>query len=557
MSARILFLIVAVAIVLRFFDLGGVPVGFHRDEANFGYNAYTLLKTGRDITGNFLPLHIDSFLHSPAGYSYFSIPFVALFGLNEFSVRFASALFGSATVLLTYFLVKGLFASLEENKAKTLALISAFFLAISPWHINLSRVATENVLVVFFLVLGTLLYLQWLKKERVWLLIACFLSFGITLLLYQAPRAFLPFFIPLLFLFYHPVDWKKKLYLPLVLFIITIILPIMLILSSKDLTERVRMLSIFQNPATQLVLDEQIRENGTNDVMVTRFFHNKIVNYSITFFSNYFNHFSYDFLFTDKGLPDRYRVPQMGLLYFFELPLLLFGIWKLAAADKNKALFFGGWILLAPLGSAFTFDDVPNLQRTLMVFPALSIIIAFGFLSFWTVLAKKKFGRGVQALVIISILFGVLYYLQEYYVIQVHHRPWFRQEGYKTLVSKINDMQANYKKVVITDGESDPVIFFLFYNRYNPADLATHLKSYPESSYVEKSFDKYEFVVHPCPLHITGEKDRRTKQPILSGEKGILYVNRGTCELSDARIQTIAAITRNDGTVVFLLQTVK
>src|SRR5438552_6335326 len=99
-------LIVLLALSLRFFDLGVVPVGFHRDEAEFGYNAYSLLKTGKDVTGEFLPIHIASFLHSPAGYSYLTIPFIIFFGFNEFAVRFASAFFGTLTVFVTYFLVK-------------------------------------------------------------------------------------------------------------------------------------------------------------------------------------------------------------------------------------------------------------------------------------------------------------------------------------------------------------------------------------------------------------------------------------------------------------------
>src|SRR6185369_15079315 len=98
-----LFLITAIGFFLRFYHLGGVPVGFHRDEAFLGYNAYSLLLTGKDMSGNLLPIHLQSFIYSPAGYSYASIPFILLFGLSEFAVRFASALFGTATIVLVYF----------------------------------------------------------------------------------------------------------------------------------------------------------------------------------------------------------------------------------------------------------------------------------------------------------------------------------------------------------------------------------------------------------------------------------------------------------------------
>ncbi|MEK7119214.1 MAG: glycosyltransferase family 39 protein, partial [Patescibacteria group bacterium] len=185
----LLFIIFILGSFLRFYTLGEVPVGLHRDEAFLGYNAYSLLKTGKDMNGIALPLHLKSFLYSPAGYSYASIPFIAAFGLNAFSVRFASALFGTLTILLTYFLVRELFKS--SRLTSYISLLTSLLLAVSPWHLNLSRTATENTLAVFFITLGTLLYLLWHRNQRFIMLLASFVSFAISLFIYQAPRAFL------------------------------------------------------------------------------------------------------------------------------------------------------------------------------------------------------------------------------------------------------------------------------------------------------------------------------------------------------------------------------
>lgn len=556
-----LLLIILLGFTLRFYKLGEIPVGFHRDEAFFGYNAYALLTTGKEMAGYSFPIHLHSVLYSPGGYSYVSIPFIFLFGLNEFSIRFAAALLGSMTIVVTYFLVKELFFKISQNKnqnlKESLALLSSLFLAISPWHINLSRVSAENVLVVFFISLGVLFYLKWVRKERIALLLISFFCFAITLLLYQAPRAFLPVFIPFLFLVFHPKPLRKKVIAPLALFIILIIIPVLGILSSHSLTLRLRMLSIFQNPATQLVLDEQIREDGGHNVNMTRFFHNKALNYSITFFENYFSHFSYNFLFMDRGYPDRYRVPQMGLLYLFELPLLIFGIWKLYSQEKRQAVFLSGWILLAPFGSAFTYDDIPNLQRTLIIFPALSLVVAYGFIQFWEVMKKMLFTRVFRILLLLIICYGVLYYLHQYYIHQVNHRPWYRQEGYKQLVSNLNALQPNYKKVVITDEETDPAIFFLFYNKYDPRVVQKQLQQHPTEQYGVIPVGKYQFVIkEACPLHLIAQSDV-SKQPTLSAEKNILYVNSGHCKVTDERIKTLSEIRRSDGTVVFTIQTIK
>lgn len=54
MPKNILFvtLIVALAGVLRLYDLGRTPSGLTADEASAGYNALSLLHTGRDRLGD-------------------------------------------------------------------------------------------------------------------------------------------------------------------------------------------------------------------------------------------------------------------------------------------------------------------------------------------------------------------------------------------------------------------------------------------------------------------------------------------------------------------------
>src|SRR4030042_6821920 len=91
----LLILISLVALVLRLWKLGSIPPSLNWDEAAFGYNAYSILKTARDEYGNFLPL-------API-YVYLAVPSVALFGLTEFAVRFPAALFGALSVFLIYF----------------------------------------------------------------------------------------------------------------------------------------------------------------------------------------------------------------------------------------------------------------------------------------------------------------------------------------------------------------------------------------------------------------------------------------------------------------------
>jgi len=531
-----------IGVILRFYQLGNVPVGLHRDEAFLGYNAYSIANTGRDMTGKFLPIHSESFLYSPMGYSYFSLPFIKFFGLNAFSIRFSSAIFGSLTILVTFFLVRQLFFTSKIHEQFGLA--SAFFLAISPWHINLSRTATENTIVVFFVTLGVLGYAYWIRTYRWYYLVGAFVSFGVTLGIYQAPRVFLPFFIPLLAVTFWK-QTKKRITVAACLFIFTILFPLVFILLSPHLSLRIRTVSIFASEATQLTLDEQIREDGLGNRFFTRFYHNKFTAYGTQVLQNYFDHFSYRFLFTDEVLPLRYRIPGAGLLYLFELPLLLLGFWFMLRDQKRLGYFFAGWVLLAPMGSALTFDDIPNLQRTLIMFPALSVIAAYGLVTLGRNI--KTYRRFWIAIGGVIILLSISQYLHQYYTHGVVHRPWYRQEGYQELVKKVDTRLSSYQKAIITNRETAPTIFFLFYGRYNPATFQRETKNSMLRDFDRVGFAEYEFSEEECPLRDIINKDGSI---MTTGKPGILYVDSGLCK--DMKYgKLLDTIERSDHTTVF------
>src|SRR5260221_6229585 len=128
--------------------LGAVSTSPNADEVAIGYNAFLILKTGKDEYGRKFPLLFQSFDdYKMPVYIYLTVPSVALFGLRDFSVRLPSAVLGTLTVYATYVLVTSLFAN------SSLALIAAFLLAISPWHLQFSRSAYEANVAVFFNVL--------------------------------------------------------------------------------------------------------------------------------------------------------------------------------------------------------------------------------------------------------------------------------------------------------------------------------------------------------------------------------------------------------------------
>lgn len=516
--------VVLLGFVLRFYLLGSVPVSMHRDEAFLGYNAYSILKTGKDMSGSFLPVHLESFFYSPAGYSYFSIPFIEVFGLSEFSVRFASALFGTLTIPLVFLISLNLF---KENKGKYwIALSSAFILSVMPWHVNLSRVAIENTVVVFFITLGIYLYLKYIERKKSTLLILSFLSFGINFFIYQAPRAFVPLFIPFLILILADSKNLIKNKIQIVLYSLFIIIPVAFILFSPQLSWRIQSLSIFNHPETKLTIQEQLTNDGVLGVpsFVSRAFHNKVSGYSLLFLDNYFSHLSYNFLFSDGGLPNRFKIPDVGLLYVYQLPLIIIAFLYLHKKNPRLNLFFFGWVGLALLGSALTYDDVPNFQRTLMAVPPFSILSGYGLYEFLAKFKNNKYHFLIFAFSLSVITVSFSYFLIQYFIQGKVYQTWNRQDGYRMLVKVTNEMLPNYEKAVVTSRESAPSVFFLFYSKYDPAlfQKETEFQDLKKSDHI--SFGKFEFSDEECPLRV----DEKTQKFL--GKPGILYVNSSLCK---------------------------
>ena len=151
----VFYLFILIGICLRFFQFGDIPTGLHGDEASIGYEAFSLLNTGADRWGYKLPAY---FLSWGSGqntlYGYLSIPFVYLFGLNEFSVRILSGLLGILCVPMAYKFSILVFKS--ENMARLAAVLYIF----DPFLFMTSRWGDEFNIVPFFVLLFLLLLVQ-------------------------------------------------------------------------------------------------------------------------------------------------------------------------------------------------------------------------------------------------------------------------------------------------------------------------------------------------------------------------------------------------------------
>jgi len=491
----ILFLIVIFAFALRFYQIADIP-SFHGDEVDFANNAWSVLKTGRDQDGNFLPIATTSIGDlRPAVYMYMTVASEFVFGFNEFAARLPSVIFSVLTVVLIYFLADDFF------KDKKIAIISSLLLAMSFWHISLSREASEKVVALFFVTLGIWLFYRYLNFEKIKYLLLGLISLSISIQTYYSPRIFLLIFLPVMVLFF----WKKKPLKTNISLLATVVLICLLTVFFTffygNSRERINQLSVINNPRSVALMGEQISEDGVaGATKLTRIFHNKITAFGLTTIDNYLEYFSPKFLFTEGGFPQRIKIPGIGLVNMIEAPFILVGISLLLKQLFSKwnpeiALLFI-WIVFAFVPAAFTFDEIPNVYRTSLVLPPLIMVTAYGMSTLLPILRRNiwlKFGGVLLSFFYVS-FFG--YFLHQYFVHFEYHQPWYRNYAHKVLAQTIKDNYSDAKIIFVPQIYGGVEAMIRFYDKFDPAQYQK------DSLTMDKKAQHYKNIIYtaePCP----------------------------------------------------------
>lgn len=490
-SIIILLFIITLAFFLRFYKINEIPPSLNWDEVSIGYNAYSILKTGRDEWGQFMPIHFKSYgEYKLPTQVYFSIPGIAFFGLNELGVRITPVVYGTLTVLVLFFLARALF---QNN---FIGLLSSFLLAISPWHIQLTRASFESSFSVLWIMLGIWFLLKGFSRAK-WLVLSM-VPFAISVFTYNAARIFTPIFLLTVFAIYQNklVRFRKTLILSAVAFLL-LLLPLTPYLLSGERSSRYKLVSITDDPG----LIPRINEHRGLSKMpepLPLLVHNKVTYISFYFIRNYLAHFSPEFLFISGAPHKQHHVQDMGELYWFQAPFLLLGLYYLFKLKHKFRWLLISWILLIFIPVSVTNDSIPHALRTSAAAPFYQIITAFGFFYFYLWIKKKtvlwqSFSLGV---ILIVAGFNISSYLNNYYnnYPVKYSRDW--QYGYKQVVEYIKGHQAEYDLIVFTRHYGEPHMFTLFYLNYDPASFqnSPNLVRYETHDWVwVERFDKYYF----------------------------------------------------------------
>lgn len=500
----ILAAILVLAAFLRLYQLTTLPA-LNADEAAIGYNAYSLLKTGKDEHGNPWPIHFQSFNdYKPGLYFYLVLPFIKLLGLTELAVRLPGALLGVATVFMVYLLVGELFPRRKHYSLfaihYSLAEIAALFLAISPWHLHFSRGGWEVNVATFFITLGLWAFIKGLKQDKWWYISV--LSFVASLYTYHAARIVVPLLGVGLLAWALRRNLVSKYQTKHVLLGglvgVLFLIPLALDFLGPAGVSRAAGVGLFADTGPFWRTNEQRGEHKDFRSPLAVVLHNKPINYGLSFLENYSDHFWGEFLFLSGDEIQRNRVPEMGQMYLVSLPLVVFGLISIAKSPGGwvPILF---WLLVSPLAAALTFQAPHALRAQNMVVP-LVVISAYGALNLWQWIGSLKIPRA--ATVILLYGFMVVYawdftrYLHQYYVHMAKTYDFSSQYGVKELVQYVKENEGKYQKVVVTDRYDQPYILFLFYMQYPPEKFqgAHELTARDQFAFsTVREFDKFVF----------------------------------------------------------------
>lgn len=475
MEKKIIIIIFLFALFLRVYKLGQYPSGFLWDEAALGYNAYSVLKTGKDEYGKFLPFIFKSFGdYKPGFYIYLTVPSIAVFGLNEFAVRFPSAFFGSLSVVILYFLIQEAGkASGQKKDFERIAIVSALLLAINPWHLNFSRGAWELNVMTFEILAALWLAVKFLNTQKRFLLYLSCIFFVLTFITYQSAKLLTPVLLFSFAFFYREkikkIGRKPKIIFLSIFFLVFLFFNLMTFWGK--MSGRLKVMSLFSYPRseqeTKIIQDQ---DNHSNFLWYT--FHSSPIFFARSFLGRFFNHFSGKFLFFDGDWSNpRNGVVNHGLFYFIDIIFLIWGMFVLLGKKRssleNLMLF---WLVFAPVPSATTRDIISSVRSFTLVIP-LVFITATGVIDFINFFQKRKlFIRYVLSIIfVLSYLFLFVRFLDYYFV----HNPILNSKdrlyGYKEAIEVLNLESQGKDKIVMTTKYGQPHIFYLFYTQYDPS----------------------------------------------------------------------------------------
>ncbi len=457
----VLLLIIILAAVLRFLYLGTVPTGITHDEMGYIYNAYSIAKTGRNVFGELLPVFTwmtrGGFPFMPVPI-YSMVPLFWVLPLTPTVARLLPAILGTFDVVLLFFIIQLLF------KNRALALLSAFFLAISPWHLHFARSAYDANYALFYFLLAIVSFLFALRKN--WMPWIAILAFIAGIFSYRG-MSILVFPVALALYWYarstRSINPRQSVayWAGITVCFILLILPIV----RYPQAYTAEGMQLFQNPKMQEDLDTTIRQ-AQGPLSIRRFFANKPTYIINKFRENYLKIYSPEFLFLYTEPSAIYSIWSRGRIYFIDVFFIMLGIVFLHKLNKKSSWVWYSLILIGGLPGGI--GGQPYSSRSFLLSSIFPVLSAAGVLQLVT-LSRKKILR-VAAIILVSILY--IYALGSYLYDYYYRYAYQGAEGWAKSIKEISVLakkkQSAYDLIFLGRTSFADTVEYAFWNNLNP-----------------------------------------------------------------------------------------
>jgi len=493
-EAILLTLIILAGFLLRFVNFTNIPVGFNADEASFGYDAFSILKTGKDQWGTPLPLVLKSFgdFKSPL-YSYLTIPFILLMDLNVASTRAVNILIGTISILIVYLLANQIYKNKVGSTGLSIGIFASLFFALNPWSIMLSRGAYEANLLILFIPLFIYLFLRGLQENKY--LVYSAVAATLSLFSYHSSKIIIPALLVVITLLYIKelkVIGFKNLRVPIAILFISFIAIFytLKIGGGARISER----SITQG-ALEDGAKEKIRliQEGVNPLKA-KLMHNKYQVVLSRFVFNYSQYFSSKFLFTSGAGESYYgMITGIGVINIFE-GLALLGLLPILFKRKidTRLLLVLAWLFFSPLPAALSTGIGYAGNRAVGMIPALQILASFGLVGWLGIFSRlNKTVLNSFVFIFCLIIFSNFYsFVTNYFV--TSHKDSYGQMLYGNLEMSQFLSKSKSENIILSRSLSEPQIFIAFANKWEPKSYQDATKQWDLKKYNVAWVDQIE-----------------------------------------------------------------
>lgn len=480
-KARLIFIgILLLAVFLRFYNLGKIPVSMSDDEIRESMSAYSFIASGKDLYGMAYPLsfNLDGFVFAPIT-TYIVGVFIGLFGLSMWGARVGYAVAGVVSVIGVYFLAYELF------KNKYIALLSMFGVAVSVWAINVSRFAHEGIFSLMFMTYATYFLLKMKKNDYINLAISCLLFFC-AFYSYAAIKVDVLPSILIITAFKFKGLSKGQL-LSIGAFIIFLFGSFVVLSKVQNAAQYGAHQFFFMDRQTIAKEVELQRRDSYAPLILRTIFHNKLTYITTVAISNYLYAFSFQYLFLSQEASGIYSMWERGQMYLIELPLLVLGVFYAFQRYRKQFFIIVSLLLVAPLPSVIGTMPTSYTMRSVYMIPFLYILIGIGFYGL------LKLYKSKNAKLMLTVLFAFFYlYAIGRYLVQYHYDWKIRNASYfakgtSDALQYIDTNKNKYEKIMLVGYEKNTFLHYAFMHRLPIGKIQTIMKN-NETSYGNINF---------------------------------------------------------------------